>query len=80
MELKEGKIRKGGLNPDPKSARPNPPKPQRTKNQIVIAEGELDNVKWKSPYNKLVFYFKGLPEMIGIKIIKSRKVKIILEE
>jgi len=46
----------------------------------VMAEGEIDNVKWESPYNKLVFYFKGLPKMIGIKIIKSRKIKIILKE
>jgi len=49
------------------------------KNQVVIAEGKLDNIKWESPYNKLVFYFKDLPKRIGIKIIKNRKVKIILE-
>lgn len=49
-------------------------------NQVVVAEGEIDNIKWESPYNKLIFYFKGLPKMIGIKIIKSSKVKIILKE
>jgi len=52
----------------------------KPKNQVVIAEGEIDNIKWESPYNKIVFYFKNLPEMIGIKIIKNKKVKIILEE
>ena len=47
---------------------------------VVIAEGEINDIKWESPYNKLVFYFKGLPKMIGIKTIKNKKVKIILKE
>lgn len=42
--LREGKVRKGGLNLDPKTSRPLSPKAQRNKNQIIIAEGKVESL------------------------------------
>ncbi len=77
MEFKEGRIRKGGLNPDPKISRPLPPKAQKNKKQTVIAEGEITNIEttkntFKFVFNSGEFDYRNFPF--------NKPVKIILEE
>jgi len=70
--LKEGRVRKGGLNPDPKTSRPLPPEGQRSKNRLIK--------KFIYPYEYIKDLEKQLSELKNQPRLDEKEVeKIILK-